>query len=418
MSRAFIVGVHSTPFRKWPEQTFRELAETALSGVLEDAGLESGSGIEHITFANCAMGTWGQSNVRGQSCLSAAAREGRINERAPIVNVEAGCATGSVAFHQIVTAIEAGQIAQGLALGVEKVWVPDDLAKTFGVFSGGIDQLHPSEWRTFFAEEGERTGVGFDPHPHRVLFLDVHAMQARDHMARHGTTPEHLATIAAKNHQNGRDNENAQFRFGMTAEKVLADKAVLAPFTRSMCAPISDGAAALLLVSEQALATFPAAVRDRAICVRSSTLTGGAFRRLGDDTVLDHAARAAYQRAGLSPQDVDMAEVHDATAYCELHAYEALGFCDRGQGGAYALSGATQKSGERPVNASGGLIAKGHPLAATGLGMLEELVVQLRGEAGAKQVKGDPVIALQQNAGGLVGLDEAVCAIHLLERVQ
>ena len=148
-------------------------------------------------------------------------------------------------------------------------------------------------------------------------------------------------------------------------------------------------------------------------------MVGGSYRRLGEDTVVHHAAAKAYAQAGISAADVDIAEVHDATAYCELNAYEALAFCEAGAGGAYAASGATRIDGERPVNASGGLISKGHPLGATGLGMIDELVLQLRGEAGARQMKKKrPTLAVSQNAGGLIGFDEALCAVTVLERTQ
>jgi acetyl-CoA acetyltransferase len=145
-------------------------------------------------------------------------------------------------------------------------------------------------------------------------------------------------------------------------------------------------------------------------------LVGGTWRNIDEDNVVAHAAERAYKRSGLTPADIDIAEVHDATSYCELQATELLGFCDRGAGGAYAESGATARDGARPVNASGGLVSKGHPLGATGLGMIDELVRQLRGEAGDLQVASDVRIGLQQNAGGLIGLDEALCHVGIFER--
>lgn len=416
MSSAWILGTASTVFQKWPARSFRDLAEAVVTAALEDGGV-SGDDVEHVVFGNCAMGAHGQDNIRGQVALTAMMRDGRLPARLPIVNVEAGCATGSAAFHAAVQAVRAGDVDVALALGVEKTLVPDDPVRTFQVFQGGIDQRHPDEWRTFFAEQGARHGVGFSPHPHRILFLDVHAMQARHHMATHGTTAEHLAVIASKNHGNAVHNPRAQYRFEVPVAAALADKAVVEPFTRSMCSPLSDGAAAVLLCSDRVRAGLAAEQRSRTLRVRASVLEGGTWRGLDEDNVVAHAGRKAYARAGLGPDDVHLAEVHDATSYCELQATELLGFCPRGEGGTYAMSGATRRSGARPVNASGGLVSKGHPLGATGLGMLDELVRQLRGEAGDLQVTRDVRIGLQQNAGGLIGLDEALCHVGILERV-
>ena len=415
MSNAWILGTASTVFQKWPDRSFRDLSEEVVEGVLSDAGV-TGSDVEHIVFANCAMAAHGQDNIRGQVALTALMRDGRLPARVPIVNVEAGCATGSAAFHAAVAAVRSGDVDVALAIGVEKTLVPDDPVRTFKLFSGGIDQRHKAEWRTFFAEQGERSGVGWAPHKHRILFLDVHAMQARYHMATHGTTPEHLALIASKNHGNAVHNPRAQYRFEVPVQAALADKEVVEPFTRSMCSPLSDGAAAVLLASDAFLARCDPQTVRRAVQVRASVLVGGTWRNLEEDNVVAHAAARAYDRAGLTPDDIDIAEVHDATSYCELQATELLGFCARGAGGAYAASGATARAGARPVNASGGLISKGHPLGATGLGMIDELVRQLRGEAGALQVAADVRVGLQQNAGGLIGLDEALCHVGIFER--
>lgn len=412
MRDVYLVGTASTRFQRWPERDFRDLSTEVVNAALADAG---GGAVEAVFFGNCAMGVWGQDNIRGQVALTPLLRDGTLDPRTPVVNVEAGCATGSAAFSGAVRAVRAGECELALAVGVEKTFVPDDPVKTFALFDGGIDQLHPEEWKAYFAAQGETFGVGWAPDPRRIVFLDVHAMQARHHMERYGTTVEQFAQIAAKNHHHGSLNPKAQFRFEVPVEKVLADKAVVEPFTRSMCSPISDGAAAVLVASAEWVRQSQ--VRERALEVRTSVLVGGAWRDLDEPSVVKHAADRAYARAGITAADVDIAEVHDATAYCELAATEALGFCPVGEGGPYAASGATALDGERPTNASGGLESKGHPLGATGLGMLDELATQLRGEAGARQA-GAPAIGLQQNAGGLLGLDEALCSVVILERVR
>ncbi len=418
MSDVYVIGSASTAFTHLPDRDFRELARMVVREALDDAGVERGAMVDAAWFGNCAMGHWGQDNIRGQVALTELMRDGTLPARLPIVNVEAGCATGSAAFHGAVKDVASGDADVALAIGIEKTWIPDDPRRTFALFSGGIDQRHPAEWKAFFAQQGERFGVGWSPDPRRILFLDVHAIQARYHMDRYGTTREQIAAVAAKNHNHGARNPKAQYRFEMDVAAVLADRFVVEPFTRAMCAPISDGAAAALVCSGAALARFPAAARDRAIRVRATTLTGGTWRSLDEDNVVAAAAKRAWATAGIEPGDIDIAEVHDATAWCELHAMEALGFCGRGEGGAYVESGASGLDGARPTNLSGGLESKGHPLGATGLGMIDELVTQLRGEAGDRQAPRNPALAVAQNAGGLIGLDEALCGITVLERTR
>jgi acetyl-CoA acetyltransferase len=413
---AYIVGSGSTRFQRHPERDFRSLADEVVRGAIGDAGLEDGLQLGSAWFGNCAMGTWGQQNIRGQVAMAPMLRDGTLPERLPVLNIEGGCATGSMAFASACKDVRSGDSELSLAVGVEKVFVPDDPVATFKLFLGGVDQRHKSEWRTFFAEQGERTGLLFEPHPHRILFLDVHALQARSHMARYGTTVEQLAAIAAKNHDHGVLNPLAQYRKAMTVEQVLADKPVVEPFTRAMCSPLSDGAAAVIVASEAWLRRQPDAVQERAVLIKASVLVGGTYRDLEAPAVVHPAAKAAYELAGISGGDVDVAEVHDSTAYCELVATEALGLCEVGEGGPLAESGETRIGGRVPVNPSGGLESKGHPLGATGLGMLHELTQQLRGEAGDKQVPGRPRIGVQQNAGGLVGYDEATCSVVVLER--
>lgn len=416
----YIVGTASTAFRKWPDRDFRSLVAEVFDAVVADAGLSetglTGPGaVDQVLFANCAMGVWGQDNIRGQGCLAPQQRAGRLAPYAPIINVEGGCATGSLALHGAVQAIRGGADLV-LAVGVEKTWVPDDPAKSFALFAGGIDQRHPEEWQALFARAGEESGCGWKPHPARIMFLDVHALQARDHMKRFGTTVEQIAAVAAKNHHHGALNPKAQYRFEVPVEKVLADRAVVAPLTRSMCAPISDGAAAALIASPRWLARQTEAVRARALEVRACALGGGRMRDIDEPSVVAHTAQKAYAQAGLGPEAIEVAEVHDATAFCEILHYEALGFAAEGEGGAYATSGAAEQGGARPVNLSGGLISKGHPLGATGLGMVDEVAAQLRGEAGDRQASNAPTVGLVQNAGGLVSFDEALCGVSILAR--
>lgn len=416
MEDVYIIGVSCTPFGKQPERTFKDLTRQAYLEVLADAGLADGGRIEQAWFGNCGMGSFGQRNIRGQVCFTPLVREGLFPERVPMVNVEGGCATASMALHGAWKDILSGQADMSLAIGVEKTFFPGDAARTQEIFEGGIDQMDPDEWMAYYRAAGEASGKPFAPHDGGgTLFMDTYAMQAAYHMKTFGTTREQIAFGASKNHAMGALNPKAQYRFEVSPQQVLDDRLVSWPLTRAMCAPIGDGAAAALLCSARALPELPAAVRERAVRVRASVLTGGKYRALDEPGLSQVAARRAYALAGVQPQDIDVAEVHDATAFCEIYQAEMLDFCPIGTGGAFVGSGATALGGKIPVNVSGGLVSKGHPVGATGLSMVFELTAQLRGECGPRQVAG-AAIALAENGGGVIGFEEAACAITLLQR--
>jgi acetyl-CoA acetyltransferase len=415
VSDVYLVGTYSTAFGKRPDHTVKDLTREAYLGVLADAGLAEGDSIESCWFGNCGMWVEEQGSIRGQVCLTPLVREGLFPERVPVVNVEGGCATASMALNGAWKDIAAGTADMVLALGVEKTFYPDDPRQSSRLFEGGIDQYDPEEWRAYYAAAGEVAGKAFEPGPDRSIFMDTYAMQACYHMKRHGTTRQQIAAAAAKNHSHGALNPRAQYQFEMTVEEVLADREVSWPLTRAMCAPIGDGAAGALLVSARRLRELPAAVRERAVRVAATALSGGKYRSLEEPGLSRVAAQKAYAQAGLGPEAIDVAEVHDATAFCELYQAEMLGLCEEGEGGSFVESGATTLGGRLPINTSGGLVSKGHPVGATGLSMIAELTEQLRGEAGARQVAGAHT-ALAENGGGVVGFDEAACSVVILQR--
>jgi acetyl-CoA acetyltransferase len=412
----WVIGAGLTAFGRHAERSHRDLAAEALREALADAGgVALAERIEAVMFGSCGLHAWGQRNAGGQVLLQPLVAEGLLPAGLPITNLEGGCATGAMAVHTAAGALRGGQADVVLALGVDKPWMPHDLPGMGRLFEGVLDQLGPEPWRDHYAEVAAAEGLELTTAPGRIALLDVAALSIRWHMRRHGTRPEHLAASAAKNHAHGALNPRAHHRKPMSAEQVLADVPVLEPLTRSMCAPISDGAAAALLVSRRALEALPAATRERAVPLRSSALVGGRRRGLADEPVSARAARRAYAQAGVGPEAIDVAELHDATSFGELQASECLGFCPQGQGGPYVASGAAALGGRRPANTSGGLVSKGHPLAASGLAMLHEVCAQLRGEAGSRQVPGART-GLVHNAGGLVGVDEALCGVLLLGR--
>ena len=417
MSCAYIIATFCTPFGKHADQSFQALTREAYLGVLSDARLQphEASLIEQAWFGNCGLAQWGQGGIRGQVCFTPLVEAGLFSERVPIVNVEGGCATASFAFHGALKDVLSGQSQVSLALGVEKLVSPDDPSRVPAIFATAIDQLAPQRWQEYYRRAGAAVGKPFETGPGRSLYMDTYAMQAAWHMKTHGTTQRQIAAGAAKNHHHGSLNPLAQYRFELTVEQVLADREVSWPLTRAMCSPLGDGAAAALLCSEAALAHFPAAARARAVKVRASELSGGKYRRLDEPGLSRVAADKAYARAGLAPADIDVVELHDATSFCEIYQLEMLRLCADGRGGKFVESGATALGGKLPVNLSGGLVSKGHPIGATGLSMVHETCLQLRGEAGARQVCG-AALGLIENGGGVMGFDEAACAVHILEK--
>jgi acetyl-CoA acetyltransferase len=416
MQDVYVIGVSCTAFGKQPGKTFKDLTREAFSQAVADTSIDLAHKIEQAWFGNCGMGTFGQRNIRGQVCFTPMVRDGTFPERVPIINVEGGCATASMAFHGAYKDILSGEAQVSLAIGVEKTFFPDDAARTLEIFEGGIDQFDPQEWHAYYTHAGEASGKPFKPNAGGgTLFMDTYAMQAAYHMKTFGTTREQIAYAASKNHAMGALNPKAQYRFTVSPEEVLADREISWPLTRSMCSPIGDGAASAVLCSESFLRGLPKAVQERAVKVGASVLTGGKYRALDEPGLSHVAAQRAYAKAGLAPSDIDVAEVHDATSFCEIYQAEMLGFCERGKGGAYVASGATSLGGSLPINVSGGLVSKGHPVGATGLSMIYELVSQLRGECGPRQVA-NADIALAENGGGVIGFDEAACSITILRR--
>jgi len=415
MKDVYIIGAASTRFHKWPDKSFKDLTREAYEEVLADAGLPDGEKIDFAYFGNCAMHHWGQGLIRGQVCFLPLINQGRFPERTPIINVEGACATGSMALHGAWKDVLSGQSHLALALGVEKIFIPDNPALTFALFDDALDNFDRQDLDAVYQGVAARCGRTFQPGPDRTVFMDTYAMQACYHMWRYGTTQRQIAAGAAKNHHHATMNPKAQYRFEVPLDKVLADRVISYPLTRSMCAPIGDGAAAALLCSPEFLVELPATVQARAVKIKASALTSGKFRGYDEPSLSHVAAQRAYAMAGVEPGDIDVAEVHDATSFCEIYQAEMLGFCPLGQGGPLVESGATALGGSIPINTSGGLVSKGHPIGATGLSMIHELCAQLRGEAGPRQVAGAR-LALQENGGGVVSLEEAACSVVILEK--
>ena len=409
MRNVYIAGAGMTKFTLHPELSVKQLGAMAINEALQDAGLEQRC-IEAAFVANTSQGALeGQHTVRGQIILRAMGITG-----IPVVNLENACAAGSTALHMAVNQIRSGAADIVLALGVEKMAVGDK-ANTMALFESGWD-VHTKSENVMALAGGYFDGAEImSGTQRRSMFMDLYCMMARHHMEKFGTSQHQMALVAEKNHFHSTFNPKAQYQKPFTVEQILAAPLVSGPLTVPMCAPVSDGAAAMILVSESALKRLGS---TRAIKVEAAVMRTGTDRDARDyeNHVCRLAALAAYEQAGIGPADIDVAEVHDAAAFGEILQTECLGFCDIGAGGALVESGATRLGGRIPVNPSGGLLSKGHPIAATGLGQIAELVMQLRGEAGPRQVPGAR-FAIAENGGALIGVEEAVTCVTILGKL-
>ena len=409
----YIIGIGSTKFGKHPHRSFRELAKEAILGAMNDA--QHVHSPQSIYFGNCAMHAFGQANIRGQTVLRPLFEDGLLGKNTPTTNIEAGCATGGASFHAALQSLHQNDFS--MAVGVEKLLFPDDpkMLKSFPLFADGIDRQHQEEWMQFYKDQSKEHSLPFAPHPYRIIFLDIHAMQAHSSIRKGHCSKENIAQVAAKNHNNSVQNPRAQYRFPMTQEQVLGDRPILEPFTRSMCAPVSDGAAAVLLCSDMAFQKLPQTLQKRAVQILGCAMSGGSMRNHNELSVTYHAGKKAFSQSSITPSDINIAELHDSTAHCELKHMESLQLCEKA--GHLIQNGVTQRTGTLPINPSGGLISKGHPLGATGIGQLFELTTQLRGEGEDIQVHHMPTHALAHNAGGMIGFDEALSVVSILKRV-
>ncbi len=397
MRQVAVIGAGMTRFGKHVDRSMKDLAREAVEGALRSAGVEKDA-IEAAAVGNAVAGLiTGQECVRGQVVL----REMGIGG-IPVINTENACASASTAFHLAWLYVASGMYDVVLAVGMEKLFHPDK-KRTFEAIGSGIDVELADEFaRQMSGEQSAGAGEA------RSVFMDYYANLARQHMTRYGTTREQFARIAAKNHTNGSLNPHAQYQTPRTVAEVLAAPMIAEPLTRMMCSPIGDGAAAVLVTTAEKarqLTTKP-------VLVRASVLGSSEDHAPDAPNIVAKVARKAYTMAGIGPQELHVVEVHDATAPAELLAYEDLELCRTGEGGRLIDDGVTALGGRVPVNPSGGLLAKGHPVGATGVAQIAEIFWQLRGEARKRQVSGARV-GLTENGGGVIRGENAAATVHI-----
>jgi acetyl-CoA acetyltransferase len=409
MREVKVIGVGMTHFGKFLERSMKDLTREACSIAFAEANVEPKQ-IQAAYVGNAMAGlVTGQECIRGQVVLRPLGIGG-----IPVFNVENACASSSTALHLAWLAVASGAYDLTLALGVEKLY-HEDKKKSFMALAAAMDVEIIAQFLALQQpkkpEAGEGEGKPQSESGGRSIFMDFYAIGARMHMQRYGSTQEQFAIISAKNHFHGSLNPHAQYRETYTPEQILASPLVSYPLTRLMCSPIGDGAAAAILASPEMAKKLGA---KQPVTVAGSALGSGMDRPMNAPDIVARVSKVAYEMAGLGPGDVNVAEVHDATVYGEVQACEELGFCPAGEGALFGAAGHTKLGGKLPINTSGGLESKGHPVGATGVAQIAELVWQLQGRAGNRQVEGAKV-GLTENGGGAIGIEAAAMSVHILK---
>lgn len=377
VDKVYVLGVGMTKFGKRPNSSVEEMGVEAVREAIADAGVEP----RQIQAVYCGH-VW-QGMSAGQRIM---ARLGILGMH--VTNVENACASGSSAFREAYFAVALGRYDVCLVIGVEKLT---------GKFIGAI------------APEGEdlESQLG-------LTFPALYALRARRYMDTYGLLPEHLASIAVKNRKNAYYNDKSSHGELVTVDQVLGSRMIASPLHLYDCNPVSDGAAAALIVSEKLVKRaggHPVEVIGSGLC--SGKFEPGFIDMTWED-ITWRAAREAYEGAACGPEDVDFAEVHDCFTIAEILRIEGLGLCPRGRMVSWIEEGITEIGGRRPVNPSGGLLGKGHPLGATGVAQIREIVLQLRGDAGVRQVQEARVGLAHTRGGSVAGTEGAACAVHIL----
>jgi acetyl-CoA acyltransferase len=387
MKNVAIAGIGMTPFGKQVGRGVRSMALAAIEEAITDSGIASEQ-IERIYFGNAISGIISQQeSIRGQVALRHQAL-GRV----PLFNIENACASGGSAFSLACEAVASGAVEVALAVGAEQMNHPDK-SRPFNALRGSTD----------IEEIGE-----YEPGQISVnsLLMDYYAAVAQCYLDDYGAELSDFARVAVKNRNNAAMNPLAHLRNPQSLDDVLASRMIVAPLSLPMCSPVTDGAAAILLCSEKMAMLLDQSV----VRVLASSVASGAGGKPVDD-----AASKAYSAAGMGAQDFDVIELHDAAAPAELMQYHEIGLCAKGDGFKLIREGVTDLGGRIPVNTSGGLLSRGHPLGATGCAQIVELVHQLRGTAGARQVDGAR-LALAVNGGGWLDGTYALAVATILER--
>jgi acetyl-CoA acetyltransferase len=376
MNKAYLIGAGMIRFGRYPDRLVEDFASEAARAAITDAG------IDRRKIGLAVVGHSSQGRVAGQRVLKELALTG-----IPIINVENACAGGGTALHVAWMAVASGLHDAALVIGMEKM-------------EKGLIAGNPSEYEAILGK----------------TLPAKYALRAKRHMQQYGTTAAQLASVSVKNHRAGALNPMAHYQQELTLEAVMASRLVAEPLTLLQCCPTTDGAAAVVVVNE----SLARQMQRKPVRIAASAVASGIYRNAkkdgisSDDDITARTAAKAYEMAGIGPFDIQVAEVHDAFTIGEVLACENLGLCPRGEGGRWAEQGITALGGKIPVNPSGGLLSRGHPLGATGVAQVAELTWQLQQRSGARQVEGVKVALAHVVGGSMPGIGSGACAIHIL----
>jgi len=378
MREVYVVGVGMTPFGKFPDRPYYDLGKEAVVKAVKDANVDKRE-IQAGYVGNVKAGM-----APGQKVFKSLGMTGM-----QIVNVENACSSGQTALNLAYTAVASGQYDMVMAVGCENL--------TGGRATG--EALAP--------DQDDIEGILGNVMP------AIYGMRAKKYMEQYGATPEDLALVAVKNHKHSSLNPYAQFRNLVTVEEVLASRMIAEPFTLLQCCPIADGAAAAVVCSKEKMQQLGA----KGVKINASILVSGLFKNQPSDMtvpeITQRASRLAYEMAGMGPEDIQMVECHDAFTIAEFLYYETLGFCKQGEAASFIRSGAAELGGKHVFSIRGGLLCMGHPLGATGVAQTVEAVWQLRGQAGDRQIPGAKTAMIHITGGGVSGMDNAACGVHI-----
>jgi benzoylsuccinyl-CoA thiolase BbsB subunit len=379
MRNVAVIGVGMIPFGRYPNRNNVDLAWPAVMEALRDAKVDR----DQIDITYCGTAYGGM--MTGQRILAKLGMTGQ-----PIVNVENACSSSSTAFHQAKLAVASGQHDIALVIGVDKLTQ----------FGGGAIPLVREDWEV---SQG-------------MVMPALYAMRAQRYMHEYGVSAKQLGKVSVKARTHGTLNPDAQFQNPVSLDEVMGSRLIADPFTLLQCCPTGDGASVAIICAEDMAHKYT----DILVKILASELCSGkympGYRDMTTPEVTVRGAKEAYEIAGLGPEDIDVAEVHDAFTIAELLYYEAFGFCNKGEAIHLLESGETSLGGRIPVNPSGGLLSKGHPVGATGTAQIVEIVRQLRGQCGKRQVEGARIGLTHATGGGATGLDHGACSIHILGR--
>ncbi len=402
-----IVGAGMIRFGKYPEKGIKDLVHEAVGNALKDADMDSKK-IDAAYVGTAAPGIMtGQEQIKAQVTLSSMGID-----TIPMYNVENACASSSSAFNLAWTAVGAGVYDCALVVGFEKLYDQDKM-KSFMALGTAVDiEMAITHLENFQKKQGKKESIiSGDSGKSKSIFMDMYAYYTKMYMERYGLTQEHFAKISVKSHKNGAMNPHAQYQKEVTLDEVLNSGDVSFPLTRMMCSPICDGAAATIICSKEMAARFT----TTPIWVEGSVVGSGKVSDDLSDTLTKRLGPKIYETAGIGPDDIDIIEVHDATSPSEIITLIELGICPGEEAPKWIDEGFLEITGKKPSNTSGGLASKGHPIGATGMGQIHEIVQQLRGTAGKRQVQ-NPKIGMTHNGGGILGVDAAAMALHIFKR--